>query len=102
LGAKPEPTQLEHLSDASFLGKCLVLPANVRLNWKGIARYKYLSLFGLNIRDKGKRFYKIVTRVPQTWTRHPDIDKIMFWNHFNHFESFPKCLIHLVQNDGEI
>jgi hypothetical protein len=32
LRARPEPTQLEHLSDASFLGKLLVLPANVRLD----------------------------------------------------------------------
>ncbi len=44
--AKPEPTQLECLSDASFLGKLLVLPANVRLEWKVIARYKHSSLFG--------------------------------------------------------
>ncbi len=35
--ARPEPTQLEHLSDASFLGKLLVFPANVRLGWKVIA-----------------------------------------------------------------
>jgi len=34
--ARPEPTQLEHLSDASFLGKLLVLLANVRLDWKGL------------------------------------------------------------------
>ncbi len=39
--ASLEPTQLEHLSDASFLGKLLVLPANVRLDWKEIARYKH-------------------------------------------------------------
>ncbi len=37
--------QLECLSDASFLGKLLVLPANVRLEWKVIARYKHPSLF---------------------------------------------------------
>ncbi len=35
--ARPEPTQLEHLSDAYFLGKLIVLPANVRLDWKVIA-----------------------------------------------------------------
>ena len=34
LRARPEPTQLEDLSDASFVGKLLVLPANVRLDWK--------------------------------------------------------------------
>jgi hypothetical protein len=31
---RPELTQLEDLSDASFLGKLLVLPANVKLDWK--------------------------------------------------------------------
>jgi hypothetical protein len=35
------------LQDASFLGELLVLPANVRLDWKVIARYKHSSLFGL-------------------------------------------------------
>jgi hypothetical protein len=54
LRARPEPTQLERLSDAAFLGKLLVLPANVRLNWKVIARYKHSSLFGLVISNKGK------------------------------------------------
>ena len=29
------------LSDASFLGKLLVLAATVRLDWKVIARYKH-------------------------------------------------------------
>ena len=38
LKAMPEPTHLEHLSDASFLGKLLVFPANDRLDWKVIAR----------------------------------------------------------------
>jgi hypothetical protein len=33
LRVRPEQTQLEHLSDASFLGKLLVLPPNVRLDW---------------------------------------------------------------------
>jgi hypothetical protein len=42
---RPEPAQLEHISDASFLGKLLVLPANGRLDWKVIATYKYSSLF---------------------------------------------------------
>ncbi len=57
LRAGPEPTQLEHLSDASILGKLLVLPANVRLDWKGIARYKHSSLFGLIISNEGNKFY---------------------------------------------
>ncbi len=57
--ARPEPTQSEHLSDASFLGKLLVLPANVKLDWKVNARYKHSSLFGLVISNKGKKFYNI-------------------------------------------
>jgi hypothetical protein len=36
LKASPEPTHLECLSDAFFLGKLLVLPANVRLDCKEI------------------------------------------------------------------
>ncbi len=54
--ARPEPIQLEHLSDASFLGKLLVLPANVRLDWKVIAWYKHPSLFGLIVSNEGKIF----------------------------------------------
>jgi hypothetical protein len=61
LTARPEPAQLEHLSDASFLGKLLVLPTNVRLDWKVIARYKHSSLFGLVISNEGKQFYNIDT-----------------------------------------
>ncbi len=45
---------LEHLSDDSFLGKLLMLRANVRLDWKMIARYKYPSLFGLVISNEEK------------------------------------------------
>ncbi len=60
--ARPEPTQLEHLSDASFLGKLLVLPANVRLDWKVIARYKHSSLFGFVSSNESKTFYNIDTR----------------------------------------
>jgi hypothetical protein len=43
----------------SFLGKPLVLLANVRLDWKVIASYKNSSLFGLVISDEGKKFYDI-------------------------------------------
>jgi hypothetical protein len=53
---------LECLSDASFLGKLLVLPANVRLDWKVIARHKHSSLLGLVISNEGKKFYNIDTR----------------------------------------
>jgi hypothetical protein len=55
LRARIEPTQLECLSDAFILSKLLVLPANVRLDWKVIARYKHSSLFGLVIRNEGKK-----------------------------------------------
>jgi hypothetical protein len=52
---------LECLSDASFLGTLLVLPANVRLDWKVIARYKHSSLFDLIVSNEGKKFYNIDT-----------------------------------------
>ncbi len=60
---------MEHFLDASFLGKLLVLPANARLNWKEIARYKLSSLFGLIISDEEKKFYNIDTRwnIPTDW-----------------------------------
>ncbi len=60
--ARPEQTQLEDLSDASFLGKVLVLPANVGLDWKLIARYKHSSLFGLIFCNEEKKFYNDDTR----------------------------------------
>jgi hypothetical protein len=53
---------MECLSDASFLGKLLVLPANVRLDCKVIAMYKHSSLFGLVVSNEGKKFYNIKTR----------------------------------------
>jgi hypothetical protein len=62
LRVKPEQTQLEDLSDASFLGKLLVLPANVGLDRKVIARYKHSSLFGLFISNEEKRF---ITLTPE-------------------------------------
>jgi len=52
---------LEDLSDASFFEKLLVLPTNVRPDWKVIARYKHFSLLGLIISDKERRFYNIDT-----------------------------------------
>ncbi len=54
--ARPEPTQLEPLSDVSFLGKLLVFAPNIRLDWKVIARYKHSSLFGVIISDEGNFF----------------------------------------------
>ena len=60
--ARPEQTQLEDLSYASFLGKLLVFPANFRLDWKVIDRYKHSSIFGLVISNEGKKFHDIDTR----------------------------------------
>ncbi len=57
--ARREQTHLEDLSDASFLCKLLVLPANVRLGWNVIARYKHSSLFDLIFSNEGKKFYNI-------------------------------------------
>jgi hypothetical protein len=59
---KGRANHMKDLSDASFLGKLLVLPANVRLDWKVIARYKHSSLFGLVISNEGKTFYNIDIR----------------------------------------
>ncbi len=56
--ARPEQTQLEELSDASFLGK-LVLPANVGLDWKWLPGTNSLAYFGLVISNKEKKFYNI-------------------------------------------
>jgi hypothetical protein len=61
LRARPEPTQLEPLSDASFLGKLLALSAIVRLNWKVIASYEHSSLFGFVVSTEGKKFHTIDT-----------------------------------------
>ncbi len=54
--ARPEPTQLEHLSDASFLGKLLVFPANVRLDRKVIAITNTLAYFALSTVTKENYF----------------------------------------------
>ncbi len=54
---------MEDLSDPSLLGKLLVLPANVRLDWKGIARYKHSILFGLAVCNKEKCFITLTTGV---------------------------------------
>ena len=53
--ASPEPTQMEHLSDASFLGKLLVLSGNVRLDWKEITRHKHSSLLCHFVSNNGKK-----------------------------------------------
>ncbi len=68
------------LSDASFLGKLLVLPANVRLDWKVIARYKHSSLFGLIISNEEK-FYNIDTKAQSFKIFFLRQGKI-WWNYF--------------------
>ncbi len=52
---------MDDVSDASFLGKLLVLPANVILDWKMIPRYKHSSLFGLVFCYEENKFYNIDT-----------------------------------------
>jgi hypothetical protein len=56
LKARPKLTQLEHLSEVSFLVELLVLPTNVRLDWKVVARYNcsraYLASTSV-MREKG-------------------------------------------------
>jgi hypothetical protein len=60
---------LECLSDASFLGKLLSLPANVRLDWNVIARFKHSNLFGLVVSNEEMKFYNIDTSMlPMTMT----------------------------------
>jgi hypothetical protein len=61
LRARPEQTQLEDLSDASFFVKLLVLPANVRLDWKVIVRYNTLAYLDSSSATKKKKFYNIDT-----------------------------------------
>ncbi len=56
LRARPELTKLEHLSDASFLGKLLVFLPNDRLDLKVIASCKRSSLLGLVVSDEGISF----------------------------------------------
>jgi hypothetical protein len=56
---KARANPLEDLSDAFFSGKLLVLPANVKLDWKVIVRYKHKSLFGCVISNEAKKFYNI-------------------------------------------
>jgi hypothetical protein len=56
LRGRPEPTLLKHLSDASFLGKLLAFPANVRLDWKVIASSNTLPYLASSIVMKKKCF----------------------------------------------
>jgi hypothetical protein len=54
---------LEDLSDASFLGKLLVLPANVKLDWKVIARYKHYLIWPHHQQQRKKSFITLTPGV---------------------------------------
>ena len=45
----------------SWLSCYQVLPANVRLDWRVIARHEHSSLFGLVFCNEEKKFYNIDT-----------------------------------------
>ncbi len=45
-----------------FYGTGPLLPANVKLDWKVVVKYKHSSLFGLVVSNEGKKFYNIDTR----------------------------------------
>jgi hypothetical protein len=51
-----DPLPLEHLSDASFLGKLLVFQANVRVDWKVIASTNTLGYLASSTVMKVKCF----------------------------------------------
>ncbi len=71
---------MEHLSDASFLIKLLALPANVRLDWKVIVRYKHSSLFGLIVSDEEEiNSINLDTRARSTPTRTMMTSKKWTW-----------------------
>jgi hypothetical protein len=56
-------TQLEQVSNASFLGKLLVFPPNVRLDWKVNASYKHWFIWPTTSVTKKERFYEIETKM---------------------------------------
>jgi hypothetical protein len=64
LRARPEPTQLEHFTDASFLGKVLLLPANVRPGLTATSILAYLASSSVTteksfiILTQGSQWYK--------------------------------------------
>jgi hypothetical protein len=72
-----------------------VLPANIRLDWKVIARYKHSSLFGLIISNKEKKFYIIDTR--SNWTA-SSVNKIpggrtYSWGLSVDWQNFPRIIV---------
>jgi hypothetical protein len=51
--------EFEGKARGSLLGKILVLPAIVRLDWKVFSRCKHSSVFGLIISNEEKKFYNV-------------------------------------------
>ncbi len=90
--ARPEQTQLEDLSDASFLGKLLVSPANVKLDWKVIARYKHSSLFGLVISNEEKKFCDISSKPFDFQNRSPKVE-VDRWSGFGQTPSLTEAIL---------
>jgi hypothetical protein len=45
-----------------LLGQAPGVTANVRIDWKVIAKYKHSSFFGFVVSNGGKKFYNIETR----------------------------------------
>ncbi len=54
---------MEHLSDASFLGKLLVFPANVRLDWKVMTSTNTLAYLASSTVTKEKCFITLTPGV---------------------------------------
>ena len=54
---------MEHLSDASFLGKLLVFPANVRIDWKVVASTNTLAYLASSTVTKEKSFITLTPSV---------------------------------------
>ncbi len=59
------PLVFPDLSDASFLGKLLVFPANVRLDWKVITSTNTLAYLASSTVTKGKCFKTLTPGVRQ-------------------------------------
>ncbi len=56
---KVRATPLEHLSDASFSGKLLLLPANVRRDWKWLPNTRSLAYLASMSATKEKSLIRL-------------------------------------------
>jgi hypothetical protein len=68
---------LKHLSDASLLGKILVFPANVRLDWKMIASTNTLAYLASSTVTKEKCFIILAPGGPG-WPIFPSLPGLPF------------------------